>query len=56
MLRVARPEMKVPYGWYLDWCRGHWKRESCCRHLSAVFSCGRARPECEHAVLIAHEG
>ena len=38
--RAARDE--VPSGWYFDSCRGHWKRTSCSRQRSAVFSCGQA--------------
>jgi hypothetical protein len=38
MFRVARPDMKVPLGWYFDSCFGHWNRRSFASHLSAVFS------------------
>ena len=34
MLRVARPVMNVPFGWYFDSCFGHWKRLSFGSHRS----------------------
>ena len=41
MFRVARPLMNVPFGWYFDLWRGHWKPPFFGSVRKAVFWCGQ---------------